>query len=400
MFLKDIAKIIMGQSPNSDTCNKNGHGLPLLNGPTEYGSHHPVPVQYTTDAKKFARKGDILFCVRGSTTGRMNWADQDYAIGRGIAAIRHMNGNEYAPFLKALIDYHLNDLLKISTGSTFPNVGRDDLYNLEINDYPLPDQKNIAHILGNLDDKIELNRQINHTLEKMAMTLYRHYFIDYGLPPGEKYETDESPFGKLVDTDEMGPVPEEWHVETFYEISNIMGGGTPKTQKDDYWNGDISFFTPKDYANSLYIFSTEKNITQHGLDNCNSKLYPINTIFITARGTVGNICLAGKPMAMNQSCYALKYKYGDMNYFLYLSLRNAINRLHQISHGSVFNTITTDTFKMLHAIIATSDIMDEFHVRVNKLYKQIFLNEQETQTLLQTHSYLLPKLLSGEVRVQ
>jgi type I restriction enzyme S subunit len=91
-FLSDIAEIVMGQSPSGDTCNERGIGIPLLNGPTEFGTKHPQPVQYTTDAKKIALSGDLLFCVRGSTTGRMNWADQQYAIGRGLAAIRGKGG--------------------------------------------------------------------------------------------------------------------------------------------------------------------------------------------------------------------------------------------------------------------------------------------------------------------
>src|SRR5437868_9574371 len=99
--LIDVADIVMGTSPPGDSCNSTGIGEPLLNGPTEFGPHHPTPVQYTTAPRRFAETGDILFCVRGSTTGRMNWADRRYAIGRGIAAIRHFEGARYQPFLRA-----------------------------------------------------------------------------------------------------------------------------------------------------------------------------------------------------------------------------------------------------------------------------------------------------------
>src|SRR5437764_11087165 len=96
--LAEIATITMGQSPQGETCNFSGEGLALLNGPTEFGPYHPIPAQFTTDARKLARADDLLFCVRGSTTGRMNWADQDYAIGRGIAAIRHKSNRSIQPF--------------------------------------------------------------------------------------------------------------------------------------------------------------------------------------------------------------------------------------------------------------------------------------------------------------
>ena len=94
----------MGQSPKGETCNSSGLGLPLLNGPTEFGNTHPSPRQYTTDAKRKCRVGDVLFCVRGSTTGRMNWADREYAIGRGLAAVRHKCGSQYQHFIKAGLD--------------------------------------------------------------------------------------------------------------------------------------------------------------------------------------------------------------------------------------------------------------------------------------------------------
>ena len=87
--LGEIALIIMGQSPSGETCNQNDEGLPLLNGPTEFGEIHPFPIQYTIDPRKTSKINDLLFCVRGSTTGRMNWSNQVYAIGRGIATIRH-----------------------------------------------------------------------------------------------------------------------------------------------------------------------------------------------------------------------------------------------------------------------------------------------------------------------
>ena len=108
--LEKIATITMGQSPKGEDCNTDGQGLPLLNGPTEFGNRHPYPVQFTTDPKKKALSGDLLFCVRGSTTGRMNWADQEYAIGRGIASIRSKDGAHLQPYVRAIIDQHLQGL--------------------------------------------------------------------------------------------------------------------------------------------------------------------------------------------------------------------------------------------------------------------------------------------------
>ena len=121
----DIAAITMGQSPQGDDCNNDGVGEPLLNGPTEFGFYSPSPVQWTTNGKKHCVEGDLLFCVRGSTTGRMNWANQSYAIGRGLAAIHHKSDCTLNWFVKAMIDNSLQEILSAATGSTFPNVGKD-----------------------------------------------------------------------------------------------------------------------------------------------------------------------------------------------------------------------------------------------------------------------------------
>ena len=121
----DIADVIMGQSPEGDDCNNAGCGDPLLNGPTEFGFYSPTPVQWTTNGKEYCVAGDLLFCVRGSTTGRMNWANQSYAIGRGLAAIRHKKDSNFNWFIKAMVDNSLNDILAAATGSTFPNIGKE-----------------------------------------------------------------------------------------------------------------------------------------------------------------------------------------------------------------------------------------------------------------------------------
>ncbi len=128
-ILGDVAEVIMGQSPKGESCNTNGNGKPLLNGPTEFGVKNPHPLQFTEDPKKLCKMNDILFCVRGSTTGRMNWADRQYAIGRGIAAIGHKDGNGYKHFVRGIIDFNLPGLLASATGSTFSGYRKNELQN-------------------------------------------------------------------------------------------------------------------------------------------------------------------------------------------------------------------------------------------------------------------------------
>ncbi len=170
LTLGRVATIAMGQSPNGDDCNRVATGSPLLNGPTEFGLSHPKPAQWTTSPTKWAEVGDVLFCVRGSTTGRMNRADQRYVIGRGIAAIRGPRLIDTAFVHYALKD-RLAELLQMTTGSTFPNISRDSLASLLI-PWPAEDVRSrIAGVLGALDDLIETNLQLARQCEALARAL-------------------------------------------------------------------------------------------------------------------------------------------------------------------------------------------------------------------------------------
>lgn len=179
--LKDIANIVMGQSPKGNTCNIYGEGIPLLNGPTEFTYNYPVAVQFTISPKKVSNVGDLLFCVRGSTVGRMNWSDKNYAIGRGLAAISpKIEGTNH--FIRAVIDYNLKKLIRISTGSTFPNISRGMLEELDV---LIPEEEEIlllSKVLESINSKIILNNELNKTLEEIAQVLFKRWFIDFEFP--------------------------------------------------------------------------------------------------------------------------------------------------------------------------------------------------------------------------
>lgn len=172
--LGKIACIDMGQSPSGDTYNNTGVGKPLLNGPAEFGLEYPTPVQWTNKPTKICQIGDILFCVRGNTTGKMNIADQEYCIGRGIAAIRGEKSYSNTLFIKYLLQYNISQIYRIalSGGSTFPNIG-----SRQLKDYPVmyinqAEQKEIADILKSCDTKIQaLEKEISLTDELFHATL-------------------------------------------------------------------------------------------------------------------------------------------------------------------------------------------------------------------------------------
>lgn len=169
--LASVALITMGQSPSGDSCNRIGIGTPLLNGPTEFGPEHPAPTQWTTAPTKRSAVNDLLFCVRGSTTGRMNVADQEYAIGRGVASIRSI-AHSSQRFVNYAVSFQLPALLSLATGSVFPNLSAAQIGSASIPNIPPVEQVAIAEVLGALDDKIAANRKLADTADALIRALY------------------------------------------------------------------------------------------------------------------------------------------------------------------------------------------------------------------------------------
>lgn len=183
----------------------------------------------------------------------------------------------------------------------------------------------------------------------------------------------------------------------FTSIIQILGGGTPKTGEESFWNGTIPFFTPKDVG-SPYALTTEKTITEEGLAHCNSRLYPVNTVFVTARGTVGKVGLPGIPMAMNQSCYALCGK-GIEQLLVYFYTLETVNALKHKASGAVFDAITTKDFETENICRLPAPDEKAFLTVASPLYEAILNNSIENQQLAQLRDNLLPKLMSDEIDV-
>lgn len=183
----------------------------------------------------------------------------------------------------------------------------------------------------------------------------------------------------------------------FTDLIQVLGGGTPKTGEASYWNGDIPFFTPKDVG-TPYTLTTEKTITQSGLEHCNSRLYPVNTVFVTARGTVGKVGLAGVPMAMNQSCYALAGKTISPLLTYHYTLMTVAHLKHKAS-GAVFDAIITRDFETETVKMLSDTLAEKFITVASPIYECILNNALENQRLADLRNALLPKLMSGQLDV-
>lgn len=405
--LSDFADIVMGQSPPGETCNTAGNGLPLLNGPTEYGPHHPTPVQFTIDTRKRARRGDVLFCVRGSTTGRMNWADCEYAIGRGVAAIRHKKRPELQPFVRAVIEYGLPGLLAQATGSTFPNVSADQLASLWWPPLEESEQCAIAHILGTLDEKIELNRQMNETLEAMAQALFKSWFVDFdpvrakaeGCDPGLPKPLADL-FPDSFEESELGEIPKGWEVQRVGGIGSVVCGKTPPTQASEYYGDDVSFITIPDMHGRIFATATQKRLSYAGAESQAKKMLPVGAICVSCIATAGLVVITSEAAQTNQQINTVVPSEKDTTYFWFWSLKNLGDEIRAGgSGGSVLINMSTGRFAELRLLAGLARLRSTYHSIVTPIFGRILANEHESRTLADLRDTLLPKLISGELRV-
>ena len=390
--LGEVAEIVMGQSPPGTTVSEEG-GTALLNGPTEFGSYHPTPAQYTTDPRKFAEPGDLLFCVRGSTTGRMNWADQRYAIGRGIAAIRHRDDLSLQPFIRGVIEIELPKLLAQATGSTFPNVSASQLAELPYPNLDSGEQKAIAHVLGSLDDKIELNRRMNRTLEEMAQAIFQDWFVDFG-PTRAKMEGQE-PYlppelwdmfpDQLVDS-ELGEIPEGWIVTGLGEIISIHDSSRIplNSQQRAQRQGPYPYYGAAgimDYVDD-FLFDGVHILTGEDGSVIDNDGYPV------VQYTWGQFWV-------NNHAHVMKGKHGVSEQHLYLLLKE--QNIGAFVTGAVQPKLSQKNLRAIPFVKPTTSICEAFTKCTDPIFSSFRLHSDEARGLKVQRDSLLPKLVSGEL---
>ena len=265
-----------------------------------------------------------------------------------------------SPQAKAYIQTHLR-------GSTQAYVPLGGLREMPVPVPPQSVRNEIIAVLRPIDEKIECNNAINDNLQQQAAALFSSLY--------DRSNTEVR----------------------FTDLIQILGGGTPKTGENTYWNGNIAFFTPKDVG-TPYTLITEKTISKEGLSHCNSRLYPVNTVFVTARGTVGKGGMSGVPMAMNQSCYALVGKETHQLLVYFYTLK-AVDRLKHKASGAVFDAITTRDFESEQIMKLSDDDATAFLRVAEPMFQEVLNNNIENLRLSTLRDSLLPKLMSGEIDV-
>ena len=297
------------------------------------------------------------------------------------------------------------ELFATIVGSVSERINTRDAEKLKI---PVPDIRTIrtiTELFSALDDKIELNRKMNATLEAMARALFRDWFVDFG-PTRAKMEARApylspdlwSLFPNRLDAEGK---PEGWEVSTIGDEVRVVGGSTPSTKEPDLWDGGINWATPKDLSNlaAPVLLETSRTISEAGLAKISSGLLPVGALLLSSRAPIGYLAIAEVPVAINQGFIGMICDKRVSNVFAWLWTLENMEAILAKANGSTFQEISKGNFRPLPVVVPSEPVLRAFDAIAKPLYDRIAKNERESRTLAQTRDLLLPRLMSGELRV-
>jgi len=367
--LNDIAEITMGQSPDGSSYNFHGEGIGLINGPTEFTNKYPVVRQWTTKPTKLCRPGDILLCVRGSSTGRMNLSDAKYCIGRGVASISAKEGKGVTGFLYYLLDYKISQLLKKTAGTTFPNLSSDEIRNVEISIPSLEEQHKIADILSTWDKAIELKEKLIEQKKEQKKGLMQRLLT-----------------GKV----RLSGFEGEWKSKKLGEITECLDNLRKplNSSEREKMKGDIPYYGANgvvDYVND-FIFN-EKLIL---LAEDGGYFDEFSERPIAFR-------IEGKSW-VNNHAHVLRVREGVDFDFLFYSLVH--KDIRPFINGTTRTKLTKNDMLSIEVQIPNYEVQKKIATILNSIDKEIGLLERETELIKQQKKGLMQLLLTGKVRVK
>ncbi|GJQ27775.1 MAG: hypothetical protein HBSAPP02_28070 [Phycisphaerae bacterium] len=323
---------------------------------------------------------------------------------------------------------HRDWIMSHATGTTMPSLNQCVVERIPIPLPPLPEQRAIARVLGGLDDKIELNRRMNRTLEELARGVFRSWFIDFdpvlrraggaggrglkggaaGTPGAGTPHAGGLPHHpalwptRLTDSP-LGPIPEGWRVSTIGEEVTVVGGSTPSTDEPKFWEGGTHcWVTPRDLSrlSDPVVIDCERRITDAGLTQISSGLMPRGTVLLSSRAPIGYLAIADVPVAVNQGFIGLKCDKGLPGVFALRWCEENMEEVLSRAGGTTFAEISKAAFRPIPMVVPTAGVVEAFAQAAQRWHDQIVANVRQSRQLAALRDALLPQLLSGEIRLR
>lgn len=422
--LSDILTLIGGGTPKTSNPQFWGGDIPWLSVVDFNNDNRYVGTTEKTITKeglensstKILPKGALILSARG-TVGALAQLSKPMAFNQscyGIVA-KECTTND---FLYYLLKNIVHDLQAKGHGSVFNTITRDTFDTIEIDLPPLDEQKRIAEVLGAFDDKIELLQKQNKTLEEMAKALFKSWFVDFdvvhakqkGLPKADimrEYHLTEELYDLFPSSfadSPLGPIPSGWEVVKISDVARVVGGGTPSTKQTKFFSASgtaIAWLTPKDLSGYQYkyIDHGQTDITQEGLTHSSAQLMPTNSIVFSSRAPIGYIAISLGEIATNQGFKSLVPLERHWTEFLYQYLCYNRYIIEGLGTGSTFKEVSGSVMKNISLCFPSSEILKAFEQETEIINSKQKIIMKEIQTLTELRDTLLPRLISGKIRV-
>lgn len=395
--ISNIGKVVTGKTPRTSISDNYGGTIPFLSPSDDMESKHvPTTARCLTEKGLSEVKNCLIpknsICVSciGSDMGKSVITDRSIVTNQQINSI--IPSESFDPhFVYYLMQGKRKEIRFIGrNGTAVPILNKSAFSDLTIMAPDIDEQRRISSFLSALDDKIAVNRRICENLEAQAQALFKHWFIDF------------APFknGQFVES-ELGMIPEGWRVGRLDELGDIVGGATPSKAEDSYYTSKgIAWLTPKDLSNKLSKFTSrgEIDLTQEGYNSCSAKLMPKGSVLFSSRAPIGYLTIAKNDICTNQGFKSVVPKYAGTAYIYYL-LKTNTKRIESMSSGTTFKEASGSLMKSLAVIIPPKSIIDNYEASVVEIFNEQEVIEDESSLLSTLRDTLLPKLMSGQIKV-
>ena len=396
-------------------------GVPLISvgevrdGHFEIGHKTPrVSVETTKRLPRFVLEvGDIVFARKGGVDRNAIVHPPQGGWFLGSDGIRLRLAKKHSSLF---FSYQMRSpatrawLMQNCEGTTMPSLNQQILARVPIVIPPIAEQEALAAVLGALDDKIELNRRMNATLEAMARALFQSWFVDFdpvrakldGRLPEHLDATTVALFPAAFEDSKNGHIPRGWILQPVGDVVECVGGGTPSTGDAKYWDGGtFHWTTPKDFSSlqAPVLLDTDRKLTGAGIAKISSGLLPAGTLLMSSRAPVGYLAVAAMPVAINQGFIAMKCNQNASNWFMLNWCQLNMPEIESRATGTTFAEISKQNFRPILVALPPKELMGAFTARVSPLYERIVANLRQSRILATLRDTLLPKLLSGELSV-
>ena len=401
------------------TPEKTSEGIPLITAKIIKGGRIEKPTEFIAvdnyDSwmrRGIPKEGDVVLTVEAPLGEVAQLGPEKIALAQRVVTLRGKEGildNSYLLYLLQTEEM-LEQLKSRSTGTTVLGIKQSELRKVPLSLPPINQQRTTAQTLKALDDRITLLRETNTTLEAIALALFKSWFVDFdpvhakaeGLDPEGMDADIAAMFPDSFEQSELGLIPRGWVVKPIGDAVDCIGGGTPNTKDSRFWEpAEYAWTTPKDLSGlqSPVLLSTERKLSTLGLAKVSSGLLPAGTLLLSSRAPIGYLAIAQMPIAVNQGYIAIPSG-GELSplYMLFWCRQN-MEGIKARANGSTFMEISKKAFRPIPALVPSAKVLVAFANVADPLFERLIENERQAQTLTKLRDTLLPRLISGKLRL-